>query len=312
MGRFDTSDPAVLAFTWSGTSLATVVDGTGASVDLDGAADVWFETIVDGASTGRFKTSGGAASYPVATGLAKGTHDVQIVRRNEGFFGVVKFKSFTPEGGALVPTPSPYAHRLEVVGDSITCGYGDEGADPSCKFSGATENAYLAYGMLAARATNAAVHLIAYSGKGVHQNYGGDMKELMPELYERTLTDDPKQAWDSAIYDAEAVVINLGTNDFSVPIDGAAFEADYVKLLKQVRGHHASASIFAVKWKHWGASNEAHVEKAVATFGDPKASTVEFEMLAADGAGCDYHPNLVTHSKLGAQLATLLKGQLGW
>jgi hypothetical protein len=33
-------------------------------------------------------------------------------------------------GGTLLPMPAP-AHKIEVIGDSITCGYGNEGATES-------------------------------------------------------------------------------------------------------------------------------------------------------------------------------------
>jgi len=34
--------------------------------------------------------------------------------------------------------------------------------------------------------------------------------------------------------------------------------------------------------------------------------------LPADGYGCDYHPSVTTHSRMGGQLATALSAILGW
>jgi hypothetical protein len=313
VGRFDDTDPARPSFTWSETSFATTVDCGELSVELDGASSVFFQVVVDGVPTSVFQTTGGDATYPILSGAPSGPHDVEIHRRNEGFFGAVQFVGFVPGTGcALVPTPSPYEHRLEFIGDSITCGYGVEGADANCSFSGETESAYETYAAIASRNVKAAAHLVAYSGKGVYQNYGGDMTELMPELWLRTLTDDPTKPWDFSSFVPEAVVINLGTNDFSVAIDGDAFIGAYVDLLSSVREKYPAAAIFAVRWAHWGATSEGYVTTALDQFGDTNAYGVEFAIDSADGFGCDYHPSLVTHQKLGAQLTQVFHDTLGW
>ena len=312
-GRFDDADPTGGWFSWPGTSLATRVDGAGVGITLAGAADVYFEIVVDGASVGRFATTGGQGSYPLASALSAGPHDVAIVRRDEGFFGDVQFLGFEPAAGAsLVASPWPYAHRLEFVGDSITCGYGVEGADAFCSFSGDTESAYLSYASVAARTLSAAAHLIAYSGKGVYQNYGGDLTEPMGELYGRTLTNDPASVWDFARFAPDAVVVNLGTNDFSATIAQADFVAAYVALLTDVRAHHPAVPIFCVSWPSWGATHAAWVATAIAAFAQADVHEVAFTVDDADGWGCDYHPGQLMQQKLGATLATAISTTLGW
>jgi len=312
-GRFDLANPEAPTFSWSGSSFQTRVDGTGVDVSLDGASAIGFQIIVDGVPTNTFKTTGGVATYNVASGLSDGPHDVRIVRRNEGFFGNVTFLGFQPVAGAeLVMSPPPHAHTMELIGDSVTCGYGVEGPDEFCDFSGDTETVVATYGFIAAENVDADAHFIAFSGKGVHQNYGGNTDELMPELYLRTLTGDAASVWDFTSYTPEVVVINLGTNDFSAAIDGAAFTADYVELLTLVRGNYPAATIVAVTWAHWGAGNEELVHDAVDDFADANVLETRFAIDAADGWGCDYHPSAITHQKLGAQLTELLQTELGW
>ncbi len=313
VGRFDLSNPDAPTFSWSGASMQTRVDGTGLSIVLDGASEIWFQIEVDGALTGTFQTTGGMQTYPLATGLPQGPHDVRVIRRNEGFFGNVSFQGFEPaEGAALIESPTPHARAIEFIGDSITCGYGVEGPDEFCNFSGDTETVVATYAFITAENVGADAHFIAYSGKGVHQNYGGNTDELMPALYQRTLTGDAGSQWDFSSFTPDAVVINLGTNDFSAAIDGAAFSADYVGLLATVRQNYPAATIVAVTWAHWGAGNEDLVHDAVATFADPNVLETQFSIDGADGWGCDYHPSAVTHQKLGAQLTALLESELGW
>ena len=80
---------------------------------------------------------------------------------------MVDFKGFTVTNGALVPTPPPFTRKLEFIGDSITCGFGNEGPGPNCPFTADTENESLAYGTLTAQALNAEHHTIAWSGIGM-------------------------------------------------------------------------------------------------------------------------------------------------
>jgi hypothetical protein len=309
VGRFDANNNS----TWSGSTVRTRIDGTTLDVQLDGSGGVFFQIVVDGEPTEVFTTAGGPQTYPLVAGLRAGEHDIQLVRRNEGYFGPVQFVDFAPgPDTTIVDTPWPYEHRIEYLGDSLTAGYGIECASGDDNFSADTESAWSTYAMEAARQVNAAPHLIAFSGKGVFQNYGGDTNEPLPVLYPRTLTTDPDLAWDFGSWVANVVVINLGTNDFSAPIQMGDFVGAYAAVLGTVRTHYPEALIVAVTWAHWGAEHEGWVQAAVDQVGDANTITERFEIDAADGYGCDYHTNEITNQKFGTQLAGTLSAELGW
>lgn len=310
VGRTEQPVPDQHTFSWSATSIRTRVEGPSLSVSLDGAGGVWFQIVVDGVPSGTFETSQGPNTYDLATGLAAGAHEIEIVRRNEGFFGNVTFVGLTAAGGTLAPSPVR-SRRLEFIGDSLTAGYGIEGADP-CDFSGDTESAYDAYAAVSARALDADAHVIAYSGKGVIQNYGGNLEEPMPELWRRTLTNDAGSPWDFTAWTPDAVVVNLGTNDFSASLDDGAFIAGYATFLGEIRAVYPNAPIVAVTWAHWGASREALVEEAVLATGDASVVTTRFAIGGGEGLGCDGHTNEITNARFGAELATTLGALLGW
>ena len=64
----------------------------------------------------------------------------------------------------------------------------------------------------------AQVHVVAWSGKGVVRNYqdpGITSPDPLPIYFNRTIGVHPAPIWDFAQYKPDAVVINLGTNDFS-------------------------------------------------------------------------------------------------
>ena len=59
----------------------------------------------------------------------------------------------------------------------------------------------------------------------------------MPALYDRALPEQPASVWDFSAWQPDAVVINLGTNDFSTEGDPseAVFSAAYRAFLLHVR-----------------------------------------------------------------------------
>ena len=313
-GRFDESNADKPRFSWPGTSIGARFTGgcQKVEVSLEGVDGVWFQVEVDGQPTSKFITTGGAATYTVATDLPDdGHHDIRIVRRNEGWLGKVSFVSFEATGCEMLESPVPHAHRIEFIGDSNTCGYGDEGTAP-CSFSADTENVYLTYAAIAARNLDASAHFIAYSGKGVYQNSGGDTDHVMPELYLRTLWDDDDPSYDFSRFDPEVVLVNLGSNDFAHPIADETFIGAYEDFLGEIRERRPNATIICVIWTKWGEAHGALVTEAVDRFGDPNVSTTLFERKNTEPNGCDAHPSLVTHARIGEQLTELIQTKLGW
>ncbi len=307
MGRFDLAVGGGPRSTWSGSTARTRIDGTTVSIGLDGPSGVYFQAVVDGALAEVFTTHSGPMSYPVATDLPPGEHEIQVVRRSEGYFGIVEYTGFeVGEGTSIVETPWPYDLHIEFIGDSLTAGYGIECASGDEDFSAQTQSAYTSYAMVAARSLGASANLVAFSGKGVFQNYGGNMDEPMPQLFPRTLTTQAEPEWDWAGNPADVVVVNLGTNDFSAAIAQSDFVGAYVGLLGDVRTHYPDAAIIGITWAHWGAQHEGWVEAAFTQFGDANASTDRFTIDPEDGYGCDYHTNVVSNQKFGDQLAATI------
>lgn len=320
IGRFDATDPAALRFEWPASAIVATFDGTTLDARLVGDANMQIQVVVDGAATSVIKPAAGTDTYTVASGLPAGKHTVMLYRRTESFFQPLKFGGFSP-ASALVPSPAPHARTIELVGDSITCGYGDEGTSASCPFTPDTENEYLTYGALTARALDADQVAIAWSGKGMYRDYGGGTTEQMPELWDRTIPTEATSAWAFTGYTPDAVVINLGTNDFAKGDPGAPFVDAYVAFLAKVRGRYPGAFVFCTTSPLLGgteaAQHKGYVQAAIdarKAKGDTRVALVDFPTQdgAVDGLGCDYHPSLKTHAKMAAILTAAIKAQLGW
>lgn len=315
VGRFDVAGDGSAEFSWPGSEIAARVSGTEVSVDLSSSGTVYFEAWIDGVRGDPFLASGGTTTYPLATGLSAGEHEVRLIRRSEGFQGATTFHGFV--GAELVPSPPPYPHLIEFVGDSITCGYGALGDGPGCPFTPETESEPDAYAAVAARTLGVGHVSIAYSGIGLTQNYGGGTDGLMGERYEQVMPDGA--AWDFR-YTPDVVVVLLGTNDFWNGDPGTAFADAMDAFVMQVRGHYPSAEIFLATSPMIGGSDHdvhgGYLDDARARAmarGDMRVHRIEVPRQdAADGLGCDYHPSVATHAIDGAVVASAIRAVTGW
>ncbi|HTV26049.1 MAG TPA: SGNH/GDSL hydrolase family protein [Polyangiaceae bacterium] len=322
VGRVDTTDAAGARFAWSGTGIIARFSGTEVAVRMNGAQQ--YTVVLDGEVQAKLTTTGGADA--IATGLADGEHAVEIYRRTEANQGESQFLGFELGAGQLLAPPAAPERRIEVIGDSISCGYGNEGADETCGFTPDTENHYLTYGAIAARNVGADLVTVAWSGKGVVCNYGDEATactEPMPLYYDRTLPNRADSVWDFAQYQPQAVVINLGTNDFSTAVDPTdeEFVSAYVELLERVRTAYPDALILCTVGPLLNGADLTTARTDITTAvqqridaGDDQVQTFELAPQdgATDGLGCDYHPSLVTHEKMADVLTSKLAAELGW
>jgi lysophospholipase L1-like esterase len=321
IGRVDTSDAAGPRFAWSGTGVVARFSGSELAVRMNGGQQ--YTVLIDGELQPKLTTTGGADA--LASGLAEGEHRVEIYRRTEANQGESQFLGFELGAGQLLPPPAALDRRIEIIGDSISAGYGNEGADMSCPFSPDTENHYLTYGAIAARNVGAELVTVAWSGKGVVCNYGDDATSCMdpmPLYYGRTLPNRADSTWDFSRFQPQAVVINLGTNDMSTMTDPSEpeFTTAYVDLLTRVRTAYPDALILCTVGPLLNGtdltSTRTYISAAVQQrVGAGDADVRTFELAPtnpSDGYGCDYHPSLRTHEIMADVLTSTLEAELGW
>lgn len=329
VGRFQADDEG-LRFAWSGSAVTVRFSGTGLQMDVRDAGQNRFYAVVDGKVRGDKIVPGrGLRTVELASGLPEGEHSVTLYRLTEPLVGETQVVGVRlPPGGRLLPPPAPRQRRIEILGDSISTGYGNEGADPTCTYAPSTQNHYETYGARAARALEADLVTIAWSGKGILSNRGRvDDPVLMPELWLRTLPERGESQWHFTGPAPHAVVINLGTNDFAPEVeDTSGFSAAYSRLLDGVRRRYPEAYVLCTvgpllndvspPGKRPLSTVRSALENAVrarAEAGDRNAGVLEFSAPSpAEGHGCDYHPSRATHRRMADVLATRLRQALGW
>ncbi|WP_437827475.1 SGNH/GDSL hydrolase family protein [Sorangium sp. So ce1153] len=337
IGRFDTTKPEGPRFSWPGSAIVTRFSGTSLSARFNDASTPeqsnFFQVVIDGEPRGVLKVNNQKELYTVADGLDDGEHELLLHRRTEALVGVTQFLEFVPQQGEeLLPVPAAPERRIEVIGDSISAGYGIDGADETCPFTSDTENNYLAYSALTGRLLEADTTIVAWSGRGVVRNYDDEVADTMPEIYGRTIADEPQPAWDFSSWVPQVVVINLGTNDFSINVPGdaefrAPFTNAYAGLVETVRENYPEAFIFCTIGPMLSDSYPEGAEALTrarsyigeviedrAASGDDRVRLLEFPQHNGeqDGLGCDYHPSKKTNEKMAAQLSEAISEELGW
>lgn len=255
---------------------------------------------------------------------------IRVMKYSEAAFGAVGIVSLDVEG-ELLPPPAPKANKIEVIGDSITCGYGIEGIVEKDTFTTAQENPWNAYGCRVARALDAEFSLISWSGNGIVSHYVDETvneprndEALMPELYmyedfsadlrrNKARADFIKR--DFAAYQPQLIIINLGTNDGSytrnIPARDRAFVNGYVKFLREIREVNPSANILCTVGLMRQETNAlvAEAVERVNAFGDNKVYFKEafLQNGEVDGIGADWHPTEKTQKKFAEYLVEFIK-----
>jgi lysophospholipase L1-like esterase len=320
-GRFDLEDPAGPRFAWPGSAIELRFQGRAIALWLRGSSD-HFAIELDGRALPPIAADPSRERYSIAEGLEEGPHELRITKRTEPLVSEAQLLGLELEaGGELLPPPPAPERRIELVGDSITAGFGVLGRDQS-PFSPATEDFTRSYGALTARALGAEPIAVAWSGRGVVRNYADEPGDPMPVLYERTLPARATSRWDFRCWVPDLVVVNLGQNDFSPgrPPTEARFVEGYAALLRRIHAVYPRAFLIGALGPMLSGPElekvRGYLERIVALLhGEGLTALASIEhppQSPAEGYGCDWHPSARTHARMAEQLTATIRALLGW
>ncbi len=339
-GRIDFTDPKKPKFSAPGVYVQARFRGTAVAVMLEDAfmrssSRNYFDVLVDN-KLGKLSPEKALTRYEIASNLPDGEHTITFVKRTEASVGSASFLGFEFLG-EMLPPPARPERRMEFIGDSITCGAGDEAEvnSPQCQEDGWGQpyhNARVAYGAVLARRFNAAYHLSSVSGIGMVRNYSFQYDARpMPEVYDSVFFEQTASpAWDHTRFIPDAVVVALGTNDFS-PGDSQretmnvdVFVEAYVKFVNKLRAYYPDAHIFCISspmlgdgWPTPGdksATNQwTAINKVVDAFnGQGDARVHKFYSSKIVGLGCGTHPSAAQHALMADQLGASMAPVMNW
>ncbi len=335
-GRISFANPERPAWNFPGIQIIAAFEGTSLKM-MAKPGSGYFMARIDGAEPFKVAFTGRKDSVvTLATALPEGRHLVRLMYVIEGYEMYPEFWGFVlDKGRRLVAPPALPERKIEFIGNSITCGYGNEGTNAREHFEYETENHYFSYASLTARALDAQHWVVARSGIGAYRNFGGPKagtpESNMPVQYEYTgyaLAPNLRQnggllsmKWDFSRYQPDVICINLGTNDLSTNnYDVRLLKQGYKTLLKMVRQHNPKARIVFLCGSMLGGKeleiakrllNEVAAEAQKA--GDREVYRFDFTPQNGDiGYGNDYHPSIWQHEKMAAELTAYLRSLMQW
>lgn len=258
---------------------------------------------------------------------------VRILKISEAVHSMIGIKRIKLHSECAPKKTNALSHKIEFIGDSITCGYGVDAENELCHFTTATENVTKGYAYLTAKALQADYSMVSYSGYGIVSGYTeNDIKDsiqIVPRYYESvarcfgTYPGIPlleKVSWDFSAFEPELIVINLGTNDRTYCKERKDRQIEYrdayVTFLKVVRENNKAATILCTLGL-MGASLYPMLEEAVNLYQAETKDENVFKLKlteqdGADGYGADWHPSVKTQQKAALQVIQEIKNIMGW
>ena len=320
VGRFDFRQADGPRCSWPASSVQVGFKGTSLKIKVKESGLDQLQIVMDGTPTTILKPSKGDGEYVVAENLPYGVHQATICKRTETFVGTLQFTGFLTDGELVHPKRNKRV--IEVIGDSISCGYGNEGKNKEEHFLPDTENAYMTYGAIAARQFDADFVDIAWSGRKMYPD------NTVPEIYDLALPEDKESKWDLKQQIPDVIVINLATNDFgkSNP-DEKLWTQAYASFIGRLRERAPKARIYCaigpMMSDNWPPQNKAlstlqrymiDVIGLRAAVADDNIQVLEFATQdeAKEGIGSDWHPTITAHQRMANGLINAIRRDLHW
>ncbi len=166
---------------------------------------------IDGVPSYSLVAGEGCAVY--ANGLSDGVHTLKLTKETETDepLRVAGIRIYGDEPELLPTEKAAPTFKMEVIGDSITCGYGIWGTDP--RFIPYQESATSAYAYLAAEGPLPEARLISWSGRGIVKSYSGAADNRFIDFFRQSERRVSEGMHDFSLWQPDVVVINGGTND---------------------------------------------------------------------------------------------------
>lgn len=257
---------------------------------------------------------------------------IRIVKLNENFRTCLGVRAFHMEG-ELLPFEKEKRGVIEFIGDSITCGFGNDTQDVSHEYESAEQDGWMTHGAIAARALGLEPRFVCVSGISIENVPPMPGFYCMRDLYpyaDRVIEDKLAQKrgraaehyrpFDFAGNPARYVVLNLGTNDanqiyFRPDKEQAEldFERNYAGFVSEIRRLNGPEAVIicALGCMDYYLYDKIAmiVEKLREETGDRRLFTLKYNKMmnvGPDAGGC-LHPTIRRHKLMAEDLVKKIR-----
>lgn len=225
-GRIDFDDRKAPVFAFAGSWIKIRFRGSGLSAELANHrsyASNYLGYILDGEQRKFLLAQDGERhSYLLGKRLPEGEHELLLFKRMDAchFF---TFYGFELEDGEILPPSEKPSRRIEVFGDSVSCGEVSEALNYVGKedpiHDGEFSNSWYSYSWMTARLLDAELHITAQGGAALLDGTGwfrGPDYIGMESIYDKIEYNPeicPVKSWDFGSWQPHVAVIAVGQND---------------------------------------------------------------------------------------------------
>lgn len=339
-------------FNWTGSGFEVVFEGRKLEAHMraietvfppEGILWPWICVFIDDSEAPAYEIAvdGRERRITLFTSETCQKHKIKVVKRSENDKGKAGIAGFELDGEILPPEPAKKKYLLEFVGDSITCGFGNEAKNRDDLFITKEENGLSAYSAIAAKELGAEYNSICVSGMPLCKPRNRQFRfevpryndlyigsRAMEDYYEYTdrLHEEMRgkksdfTRWDFSRFRPDAIVINLGTNDsyiMKVSKDTKGeernFEQKYKEFIYKVRELNGPRPLICCTLGPMDYYNYNNIQRAVTEY---KKETDDKRVIChkfggifpeLEGYGAQGHPSALTHQRMGKELSERLK-----
>lgn len=261
-----------------------------------------FYVVVDGDYEGAKNLSlSPSLSYATLANVKKGYHTIGIYKvdgaqSSNQYLTAIEFK------GKLDEEPIPKKLKIEIIGDSISCGTGL--VSPNYE-----NDAYYSYGAILSRGLNAQLSIVAVPGWGISCGVKS-FENVIPRIYKETCSfTRTGEQWDFAANQVDAVILNLGTNDYLeyVNSDRTKLLDDLDAFFDTIREAYPDARIYMT----YGMMNRVFMDDfmdLIEARGDDKLKFVDNELNSSGKGG---HPDAAAHLRYAKVFDEIIREDFG-
>lgn len=259
-------------------------------------------------------------------------HEFRVLKPSENARGKLGVLELEVDGELYKIEAKP--KRIEIIGDSITCGFGNEAKPGTFEFHTIEENGWTSYAAIAARELDYDFSMICESGiqavRAEHPLWDmHSMDDIYPytdELYDKQMNRQ-LQLWDFEKNHNDIVVLNLGTNDLNpIKFSGefseiepkeAWFHKKYKEFVKKVRKLNGPETYILCSLGSMDYYLYHHIKESVEEIkkemGDERIFSFEYLPLNTffEGIGAAGHPSQKTHDRMAAELVNYIRKFIG-
>ncbi len=226
-GRIDFEDVLAPVFVYAGSYVRLRFTGKSFGVTISNRRSYgsnYVGYILDGVQ-GKFllEQDREQHSYSLVQGLASGEHELLLFKRMDSchYFTLHGFE--LEEGGQILPSDPLPNRRMEVFGDSVSCGEVSEAVDYVGKedpqHDGEFSNSWYSYSWITARKLNAELHITSQGGAALLDQTGWfcgpdfvGMESIYDKIQYNPQLGEVKQ-WNFTAWTPHVVVVAIGQND---------------------------------------------------------------------------------------------------